>query len=96
MRWDTIFEIAFISFLIVLAVYMRFHPETLAPPKVSSEHHAVADPAQFCDQAPLAPGAAADCKAAMAAARSEADRERVARTFGLTTFSPIPEHSTGP
>ena len=88
MRWDTIFEIAFISFLIVLAIYMRFHPETLAPPHDKPGHHAAADPAEFCAQAQLAPGAAEDCRAAVAAAHSEADRARVERTFGLSAVEP--------
>ena len=82
MRFDTLFQIAFVALLIGVAVYMRFAPQP-APPVAVAAQVSVSSFTSFCREAHLVQKAMLDCQELMQAAKTDDERGKVERIFSM-------------
>lgn len=82
-HFDIIAFSGIVALLVVVAVYMVRTPPIIATPPLADQSTGLTF-ATFCRSARLVPKAVADCQEMMAAAKTDADRIRVERTFAMS------------
>ena len=82
MRWRELAEGAFVVFVLGAGLYLTHRTKT-SPQEVAAPTPSVAGFANFCGRAHLVPKALDDCRKAMAAATTDADRIRVEHRFAM-------------
>ena len=84
MRWRNLAEAGFIFAVLGIAIYVNHKPKAPPPtPAAQEATPAVSGFGTFCRRAHLVPKAFDDCRRAMAAAKTDAERVAIERRFAM-------------